>query len=215
MTYLHFGYENRNDGNLIKFDLLGEMFNARLDVHRVDLDGDQVDSIICSGLEPRHTVGEFTLFDYSDDDVIPGRRYRYYVEGTLTTQYRDQDTTVTVRTYDVETRTMIPVPSGAIVSSASPNPFATSTLISVIVPATYEDPEAELKKPIRSDVNIRIYDVLGRLVRNLYKDQVMGDVVTLPWDGRNDKNESVPAGVYFLKVNAAGLEGTTKAVLVR
>jgi hypothetical protein len=162
-----------------------------------------------------YTVGEFTLFDYFDGTVIPGRRYRYYVEGTLTTPYRDQDTTVTVRTHDVETRTMIPVPGGAIMSSASPNPFATSTLISVIVPMTYVDPEAELKKQMPSDVNIRIYDVLGRLVRNLYKDQVFGQVVTLPWDGRNDSNEQVPAGVYFIKVNAAGLEGVTKAVVVR
>ncbi len=215
LTYLHFSYKNRNDGNLIQFNLLGETFDACLDVHRVDLDGDQADSIICSDLEPMYTVGEFTLFDYFDGTVIPGRRYRYYVEGTLTTPYRDQDTTVTVRTHDVETRTMIPVPGGAIMSSASPNPFATSTLISVIVPMTYVDPEAELKKQMLSDVNIRIYDVLGRLVRNLYKDQVFGQVVTLPWDGRNDSNEQVPAGVYFIKVNAAGLEGVTKAVVVR
>jgi hypothetical protein len=215
LTYLHFGYQNRNEGNLVRFDLLGETFDANLEIHRVALDGDGEDVVVASGLRSIHSVGGFSLFEYMDDDVVPGELYRYYVQGTFTTSYRDQDTTCVVRTDDVETRAMIPIDSGAMVSSASPNPFNESTLISVIVPMSYENPDAELPIPKRSDVNVWVYDVMGREVTRLYSEEVIGQVLTLRWDGTNSRNEAVPAGVYFVKARAAGLEGTTKVVRVR
>jgi hypothetical protein len=215
LTYLHFGYQNRNDGNLVKFDLLGETFDADLEIHRLDLDGEGTDTVIASGLEPVHSVGGFTLFEFMDYDIVPGERYQYYVEGTFTETYRDQDTTVVVRTDSVETRAMIPIDSGAMMSVASPNPFNESTLISVIVPTSYENPDAELPIPKESDVNVWVYDVAGRQVKRLYSEQIVGQVLTLRWDGTNTNNEAVPAGVYFVKARAAGIEGTTKVVRVR
>ena len=215
LTYLHFGYKNENDGNTIRFDLLGETFGADLKLHRIDVDGSQSDVVIASGLTPIHSVGGFTLFKYFDDDIISGDLYRYYVSGTLTTTYRDQDTTVTVRTEEVETRAMIPVSAGEIVSSASPNPFNESTLVSIIVPMSYRDPNADLPIPAQSDVDVRVYDVMGRQVKQLYSEKVLGQVLTLRWDGTNFNSEAVPAGVYFVKVMAAGVEGTTKIVRVR
>ncbi len=215
LTYLHFGYTNRNDGNMVRFDLLGETFDANLELHRIDVDGAGEDVVIASGLDPLHSVGGFSLFEYFDDGVIPGELYRYYVEGTFTTTYRDQDTTVVVRTDDAETRAMIPVASGAMVSSASPNPFNESTLISIIVPMSYDNPDAELPIPTESTVNVWVYDVMGRQVKRLYSEQIIGQVLTLRWDGTNVNNQAVPAGVYFVKARAAGIEGTTKIVRVR
>ncbi len=215
LTYLHFGYTNRNDGNMVRFDLLGETFDANLELHRIDVDGAGEDVVIASGLDPLHSVGGFSLFEYFDDGVIPGELYRYYVEGTFTTTYRDQDTTVVVRTDDAETRAMIPIVSGAMISTASPNPFNESTLISFIVPMSYDNPDAELPIPTESDVNVWVYDVAGRQVKRLYSEQVIGQVLTLRWDGTDFNNEPASAGVYFVKARAAGVEGTTKVVLVR
>jgi flagellar hook assembly protein FlgD len=88
-------------------------------------------------------------------------------------------------------------------------------LISVIVPTSYENPDAELPIPKESDVNVWVYDVAGRQVKRLYSEQIVGQVLTLRWDGTNTNNEAVPAGVYFVKARAAGIEGTTKVVRVR
>jgi len=137
------------------------------------------------------------------------------VNGTFTTTYRDQDTTVTARTYDIETRAMIPVFGGSVISSASPNPFSEKTMISVVVRAKYEDPNAEFPTAIPADVNVSVFDVLGRRVKRLYSDRVGAQVLTLQWDGTNENLERVPAGVYFIQALAAEAEGVTKVVIVR
>jgi hypothetical protein len=215
LSYLHFGYQNRNEGNLIKFDLLGDTFDARIDVHRVDLEGDEQDRVIASGVQPYHSTGTFTLYQYFDEDVIPGVKYCYYVDGTFTTDYHGADTTVTTRTYDIETRSMIPIPEGGVVSEASPNPFRDRTMVSVIVPTTYDDPSAQFPRSVPTDTNVWVYDVLGRRVKRLYSERVVGQVLTLVWDGTNESQEQVPAGVYFVKAFSGGAEGAAKVVVVR
>jgi hypothetical protein len=215
LSYLHFGYQNQNEGNLIKFDLLGDTFDARMDVHRVDIEGDNEDRVIASGVEPYHSTGTFTLYQYLDDDVIPGIKYRYYVGGTFTTAYQGADTTVTTRTYDIETRSMIPIPEGSLVSGASPNPFRDRTMVSVIVPTTYDDPNAQFPKSIPTETDVSVYDVLGRRVKRLYSERVEGQVITLVWDGTNENREQVPAGVYFVKAFSGGAEGAAKVVVLR
>jgi hypothetical protein len=215
LSYLHFGYLNQNDGNLVRFDLLGETFDARLDVHRVDVEGDGQDRVIATRLQPYHSTGTFTLYEFFDESVIPGVKYRYYVDGTFTTTYQGADTTVTTRTGDIETRSMIPVPEGAMVSGASPNPFRDRTIVSVIVPAAYDDPDAQFPHSIPTDTNVWVYDVAGRRVKKLFSEDVVGQVLTLIWDGTNENQEPVPAGVYFVKASAGEFEGATKVVLVR
>lgn len=215
LAYLHVGYQNSNDGNLFKFDLLGETFGARLDVHRVDIEGDQADRVIAPDLQPTERVGSFTLFEYLDKDVVPGVKYRYYAEGKFTTTYRDQDTTVTAATHEIETRAMIPVFGENVISRATPNPFSEKTTLSVIVRAAYKDPDATFPKAIPTDVDVSVFDVLGRRVKRLYSDRVGAQVITLQWDGTNEHLERVPAGVYFVKALAADVEGSTKVVVVR
>jgi len=147
--------------------------------------------------------------------VIPGVKYCYYVDGTFITAYHGADTTVTTRSYDIETRSMIPVPEGSIVSGASPNPFRDRTMVSVIVPTTYDDPDAQFPRSVPTETNVWVYDVLGRRVKRLYSEQVVGQVLTLIGDGTNESREPVPAGVYFVKAFSGGVEGATKVVVVR
>jgi hypothetical protein len=215
LSYLHFGYVNQNEGNLIRFDLLGETFGANMKVHRVDIEGDQEDQVIAEGLEPYRTAGAFSLYQYLDRGVIPGVKYSYYIEGSFTTNYHGADTTVTTLTGEIETRSMIPVPAGSMVSEASPNPFRDRTMVSVVVPTTYDNPQAQFPTAVPTDTNVWVYDVLGRPVKRLYSARAAGQVLTLIWDGTNEKNDKVPAGVYFVKAFAGGAEGSTKLVLVR
>jgi hypothetical protein len=218
LSYTHFGYQNFNKGNLISFDLYGETFGASFDVHRTDLDGDQVDKVIATGKGVGAKTGQFTKFEYFDSTtdrstIIPGHRYRYHLCGIFTATYRDRDTTITADTGEIETRAMIPVPAGRILSNATPNPFRESTLMSVVVPTIYEDP----RLPVAMDmaVDVSVFDVLGRRVKRLLADHMVGQVVTLTWDGTNDRQEKVPTGVYFVKAVAGNAEGSTKVVIVR
>ena len=64
-----------------------------------------------------------------------------------------------------------------------PNPFNPSTTIAYDL-------------PIASIVNITIYDMMGRKIKTLVNEYEAAGYKNTQWDGRNDKNESVAAGLY-------------------
>ncbi|MEJ2720837.1 MAG: FlgD immunoglobulin-like domain containing protein, partial [bacterium] len=211
-----FGFQNRNNGVWLEWRLLGDTFNADLEVHRVDVENGEGDEIIATGLGPiGPRVGSFTPYGYMDKTVARGHKYRYYVKGTLTASYRDADTTVTTITQNIETRAMYPISTGSLLSEAVPNPFSERTLISVKVPPSYRHIEHEFPLPIPTDVKVTVYDVVGRRVKEIYSDTIYGQVVTIPWDGTDENNARVPAGVYFVKTVAGAEEDARKVVIVR
>jgi len=64
---------------------------------------------------------------------------------------------------------------------------------------------------------IRIYDVSGRRVREVTAspDQLVPAEFTASWDGKNNLDAPVGAGVYFAKVTLLGQTQTTRLVVVR
>ena len=85
----------------------------------------------------------------------------------------------------------------------TPNPFNPMTTISY-----------ELPQP--SHVNLHIYDIAGRLVRNLESGRTMEagrhDVV---WRGRDEDGRPVSTGVYMYRLTAGGYSETRRMVLVK
>ncbi len=59
---------------------------------------------------------------------------------------------------------------------------------------------------------IDIYDVRGRRVQSLGVDLGVGE---LAWDGRDAAGAPAPAGVYFIRLRAAGASAQRKVVLLR
>ena len=56
----------------------------------------------------------------------------------------------------------------------------------------------------RALAEIKIYNIRGQLVRNLYKDIVEKDIVlNIIWDGKDDEGNILPSGIYLnnLKIN--------------
>ena len=71
-----------------------------------------------------------------------------------------------------------------------------------------------------ADVNVRIYDVGGHLVRKISIGfKPVGYYLTreraVYWDGRNDIGESVSSGVYFLQFLAGDFAATQRVVIVK
>ena len=58
---------------------------------------------------------------------------------------------------------------------------------------------------------IEIYQVSGRRVRRL---EVNGEQDSVAWDGRDEKNRSVPGGVYFARIKTGGMQYTTRLVVL-
>jgi hypothetical protein len=59
-----------------------------------------------------------------------------------------------------------------------------------------------------------VFDVAGRAVRRLTREQASAGANAFHWDGRTDDGSRVAAGVYFYRVSAPGLEGDGRVVLL-
>jgi hypothetical protein len=53
--------------------------------------------------------------------------------------------------------------------------------------------------PVPTRLSVRVYDVAGRMVRRLADDLVPEGAHRLAWDGRDDRGQPLPAGVYFIR----------------
>jgi hypothetical protein len=58
------------------------------------------------------------------------------------------------------------------------------------------------------------HDLSGRLVRTIHDGRAEAEG-TLVWDGADDAGRAVPAGIYFIRVAAAGRQVTSRLVRVR
>jgi len=62
---------------------------------------------------------------------------------------------------------------------------------------------------------LAIYDVTGRLVREVVNGSQPAGVHRVSWDGGTQSGDKASTGVYLLKFNAPGVAKTTKVLLVR
>lgn len=90
-----------------------------------------------------------------------------------------------------------------------PNPFSKETLIALQLGSSHQ-------------ATLTIYDAKGSLVRTIPlagKAQGSSKLLTVRWDGRDDRDLPVPSGVYFVRLDLpeqdAGLMQARKIVLIR
>ena len=81
-----------------------------------------------------------------------------------------------------------------------PNPFSSSTVVPY-----------ELKE--QSDIQITVYDVLGRVVRRITAGAQSIGTHSVLWDGRSSAGQKVASGTYFYRLQAGGESQTKKMVL--
>ena len=89
------------------------------------------------------------------------------------------------------------------VNPGFPNPFVRETAFNI-----------EVKNPARP-VQIQIYNLKGQLVRNLWKGLPPASKSSITWDGFDERNQSVPSGVYLLKLQQDGHSTVRKVMKIR
>jgi len=94
-------------------------------------------------------------------------------------------------------------PEGFALYQNTPNPFNPQTTIRYDVPAG------------AGRVTLRIYDVSGRLVRELVDEPREADRYAVSWDGRDDRGQAVASGVYLYRLTSGTFVETRKLVLIR
>jgi hypothetical protein len=84
----------------------------------------------------------------------------------------------------------------------SPNPCVSSTQVRFALPQ-------------REHVDLRVFDVRGRLVRTLVSDVLDPGAHRIPWDGLEDSQRRAASGVYFVRLDAASGSVKKKVVLLQ
>jgi hypothetical protein len=93
-------------------------------------------------------------------------------------------------------------PSKASLGHNYPNPFNPSTTI-------------PFSLTVESHVNLRIYDVTGRMVRTLLNERRPAGYQQARWDGRDNNGTMVPSGIYFAGLKADGYNAAQKMLLLK
>jgi hypothetical protein len=89
-----------------------------------------------------------------------------------------------------------------LVVNSYPNPFNPATTI------TYSVPSGGV-------VDLRIYDVQGRMVKKLVNKATTGGEHFETWDGRDGSGIPTASGVYFVRLECNGQAQTRKIVLLK
>lgn len=90
-------------------------------------------------------------------------------------------------------------PAALLLGAGSPNPFTTSTTIPFALPAA-------------GDVRLEVFDVSGRQVATLVAGRLEAGLHRVTWDGRTESGRSAAAGVYLVRLAAAGADLSRRVV---
>lgn len=96
-------------------------------------------------------------------------------------------------------------PSRIQVSRSYPNPFASSTQISYMIPGESAD----------NSVSLSIHDFTGRRIRTLVSGRIHPGIHSVVWDGTDSRGEQAPSGTYFYKLDLNGKSTSERVTLVR
>jgi hypothetical protein len=94
------------------------------------------------------------------------------------------------------------VPVRSTLAQNAPNPFNPATVIGYTLASA-------------GQVELRIYDLNGRMVRELVNAPQAASRYQVEWDGRDDLGRSLASGVYFYQLNAPGNSETRRMVLTK
>jgi hypothetical protein len=104
--------------------------------------------------------------------------------------------------------------SGAIVAADSRPPDRFRALPAVPNP-TSDATTLRFELPSETRVSAAIFNVQGRRVRDLLESRDLpAGVQTLRWDGRGERGERLPGGVYLFEVDEGGRTSRAKVLLV-
>lgn len=87
-----------------------------------------------------------------------------------------------------------------IISSSFPNPFSNQTTLSY-----------NLKKEMQ--LTIEVFDVNGRKVATLLKQQMPAGSHNIIWDGSNDSGQKLNSGIYLYRLSSNSVNATQKIIL--
>ena len=160
-------------------------------------------------LVARHDAGRLAAgeqqLSFSDENFLsdlPAGNYQMNLRAESTYVHGDRDD-MQIEFAMSENRSAS-LPAQVMLGRAHPNPFNPSTTLSFSIPTG----------PTR-DFSLRIYDVRGRMVRELDSGQIDAGQHERVWNSLDDRGSSVASGIYHYRLEVGGESFSNKMVLVK
>ena len=155
-----------------------------------------------------------TIASYQTDDELAGQgntssktEYAFTdenVQGETTYCYRlsDVSTAGEIEVYNAISITLNTLPQETGMENAYPNPFNPDTYIAYHLA---ED----------SEVQIFVYDMLGRKIQTLYSGQQLAGSYHVYWNGKSEKGNIVSTGTYLILMRSENTTQVQKVMLMK
>ncbi len=197
---------------VVAWETRGETFGATYDVYRLEAGQAMPGTLIAQNVQSHASGLSGPAYQVNDFDVTKGSGYRYYVEAVFVLPFEGSTQEYHSQSPIVGQTAMMQIVD--VVSNMAPNPTKGTVTFSVAVPPSFEQ-TARGPARIPTDVDVRVFDVRGKLIRTLADSSELNAVVTMKWDGTTQDGVAVPSGVYFLRVLSGDTEAVRKIVLLR
>ena len=138
---------------------------------------------------------------FTDIDVEWDTEYFYRVSANVG-YYTDYSNTVSLTLESLDIKSSSNLPESFIVHQNFPNPFNPVTNLSYQLPK-------------EGNVQVVIYDMAGRIVKNLILEHQNAGYKTIKWNATNNNGQSVSAGVYVYTVSTRDIKQSRKMLFLK
>ena len=142
-----------------------------------------------------------TTNSFTDENLEPEIEYFYRVSGYVG-YWTNYSNTVSVMIESLDLNDNFAMPMDYKIHQNYPNPFNPMTTLS------YDLPEG-------GPVGIAIYDMRGKIVKNLLNDYQDAGPRSIKWDATNDQGKQVSAGMYIYRIEIGDLKQSKKMLFIK
>jgi hypothetical protein len=170
-------------------------------VYRGDSNAISESSQITGQPIPATNSSEPHSYTYVDEDVLSGNTYYYWLQ-TIDLDLTHSFHGPVAVTLEDDPEVPDPVFTTAL-NQNFPNPF---------------NPETTIKYSLREDaemMELKIYNVLGQLVKTIHAGPQTQGEHTVVWDGRDNSNRNVTSGIYFYRMSTPTYNKIYKMMLLK
>ena len=100
-----------------------------------------------------------------------------------------------------------------------PNPFNATTVIRYSLPVDRQgqsgDGGARARTTSTSYVSLKVYNILGQVVRTLVDEPQAPGYYSVRWDGRDNAGEELASGIYIYRIRAGEFTQTRRMILLK
>lgn len=159
------------------------------------------EAVMVSSLIPATNTSQTQVYRYSDSELFSTGTYYYWLNAS------DMDGTETFHgpitlVYETGENPTPTIPKLTELKSIYPNPFNPSANISFGLAKS-------------SDVEFKIYNSRGQMVRNMALGVKDAGTWNLVWNGTDNNGRAVPTGIYYIQMQAGKDSFIRKAVMMK